>query len=327
MALALADLFCGVGGFSQAFHAAGFDTAFACDTDRAACDTFEANFDIRPAGDVFQIDIESLPWIDVVTAGFPCQPFSKAGKLKGFDDPRGGAFFGLKRVVRDLCPRAVVLENVQGLQQHDGGGTLRRMRDLLYEDGYETTVQLLDATDFGGVQHRRRLFVVGSLGGRAFDFDAVERTQMGMLRHILEPADRIPADEWLEPEEYTLLPHDQWKRARTGLIFAGYLNKRMRVEGGKPWASRNHRQHNRIYSSLGIAQTLASQESSGRFWVEIDGRVRRFTRLECARLMGFSDDFRWPVPGRFYQLCGNSVHVPTVRAVAAEVRRQLFPEA
>jgi len=322
----LADLFCGVGGFRLAMEPLGFESAYASDLNKDVCDTYENNFGDRPYGDVFRIVLKDLPKIDIVTAGFPCQPFSKAGLKQGFKDHRAGTFFGLMSFLQHTKARAFVVENVLGLKQHEKGETFRLMLAMLEAAGYRTSWEVLDAQNFGGAQHRRRVFVVGSRVGRSFDFTKLERLPPRKLHEVLQPDAEVPAENWLREDQYTLL--DRPRVQRSGMVFAGYLNKKMWVEGGVKSASRNHRQPFRIYSSVGVHRTISAQETSGRYFIEHEGRVRRLTCLECSRLMGFPDDFPWShrTGPKFYLQCGNSVHIPTVRAVAAEVKRQLFAE-
>lgn len=322
----LADLFCGVGGFRLAMEPLGFKPVYACDLNKDVADTYERNFGERPFGDVFRIVLQDLPKIDIVTAGFPCQPFSKAGLKQGFKDQRAGTIFGLMNVLQHSRAKAFVVENVLGLKQHDGGETFDLMLKMFEASGYTVAWDVLDAQHFGGSQHRRRVFVVGSRTGKTFDFSKVRRSPPVVLRDILDPVEQVPADAWLAEDQYTLL--DRPRRQRSGMVFSGYLNKKMWVEGGDKSASRNHRQPFRIYSADGVHRTISAQETSGRYFIEIDGRVRRLSPAECGRLMGFPSDFRWShaTGPKFYLQCGNSVHIPTVRAVAEQVKEQLFSD-
>lgn len=167
----VADVFAGIGGFHLAFDQAGAKTVFACESEPLARLTYEVNF--RPsspqlfdrhhfADDIRTLDLGAVPFFDVLTAGFPCQPFSVAGKQQGFDDERGTLFFALARLIAARRPEAFFLENVQGLAFHDHGRTLAEMKRVLTDVlGYSFHTKVVRACDFGVPQLRPRLFMVG----------------------------------------------------------------------------------------------------------------------------------------------------------------------
>lgn len=313
-----ADLFAGCGGIGLALRRAGFDVEWACEIDQAASSVYEDNFGHRPFGDIFGLDLESLPMVNLVAGGFPCQPYSKAGKRRGLGDERADTFTGMMRVIKAVRPDAVLIENVPGLLNQGGGEAFKFVVDSLGAAGFPCVSHaVLDATDFGGSQHRERLFIVA--GAVPFDFGSLPRRPHGSLADVLED---VGEDAWMRPEEYTLLKES--KRQASGMVFAGYRNKKMRLPEGSPASSGNHYQQNRIYSSRGVSHTISSQEVSGRHWVEHCGRARRLTRLEVQRLQGFPDDFRFGSPSTFYRQVGNSVHVPTVEAIARGVLDTFF---
>lgn len=169
--LRVADFFAGIGGFHLAFDGAGARTVFAAENDRHARITYEANFQpSNPelfesgnfASDVTTFDPQTMPDFDVLTAGFPCQPFSITGKRQGFKDARGTMFFEIARILAAKRPAAFFLENVQGLKSHDGGRTLATITSILTEDlGYSFHQKVIRACDFGLPQLRPRLFMVG----------------------------------------------------------------------------------------------------------------------------------------------------------------------
>lgn len=167
----MVELFAGIGGFRLAFERAGADTVFASENDPHARRTYEANF--RPhapalfesgrfAGDIRGVETSSIPRFDVLTAGFPCQPFSHAGRRTGFADPRGTLFFEIARILDGTRPAAFFLENVAGLATQDGGRTLATIQHVLTNQlGYSFEARLVRACDFGLPQLRPRLFMVG----------------------------------------------------------------------------------------------------------------------------------------------------------------------
>ena len=156
------DLFAGIGGFRLGFTQAGYQCVFSCEID-ANCQTVYANnFGETPFADITQIDVRSIPDFEVLTAGFPCQPFSICGKRKGFEDTRGTLFFHICRIIEAKQPAIAVLENVKYLIYHDGGKTLAIILESLEELGYYVSYALLNSKDFGVPQHRERLVIIAS---------------------------------------------------------------------------------------------------------------------------------------------------------------------
>lgn len=162
------DLFAGVGGIrlgaSQALAKVGIDSrcVLSSEIDEKACETYKLNFGEQPQGDVREItEIEPF---DFLLAGFPCQPFSYAGKRRGFGDTRGTLFFEIERILGRYCPKAFLLENVRGLKTHDNGRTFDTIMQKLHDLGYGTAELILNSSDFGVPQNRVRLYILGLYG-------------------------------------------------------------------------------------------------------------------------------------------------------------------
>lgn len=319
------DLFAGIGGFRQGFESIGFECVFSSEMDEHAQEMYFANFGERPYGDITKIDVENIPSHDILLAGFPCQPFSIAGEKKGFNDTRGTLFFDIARILKDKKPKVVVLENVKHFKSHDNGNTLKVVLQTLEDLGYTTNWAVLNAKDFGVPQNRERTIIIAALNGVEFDFNRLETKKGVVLKDILE----VGEFEYLDESEYTIIENP--KKQLSGLIFNGYRNKNIRTKGVREnteHLSRVHKQPNRIYSSEGTHPTLSSQESSGRYFIYHDGKVRKLTQKECFRLMGFPDSFKL-VGGqsKLYNRIGNSIVVSMVEAIAKEVNVQLLNEA
>lgn len=164
----LIDLFAGVGGIrigaTQALQEFGIESkcVLSSEIDEKACETYYLNFGEYPSGDIHNIiDIEPF---DFLLAGFPCQPFSYAGKRKGFGDTRGTLFFEIERILDNYKPKAFLLENVRGLYTHDKGRTFETIINKLHELGYGTYDLLLNSSNFGVPQNRVRLYILGIKG-------------------------------------------------------------------------------------------------------------------------------------------------------------------
>lgn len=191
------DLFAGMGGFRVGFERAAkkhnipVTCVFSSEIKEYAIKVYEDNFQEIPSGDITEINESSIPDFDVLLAGFPCQAFSSAGKRQGFLDTRGTMFFHIERILKEKKPRAFILENVEGLINHDKenktdpiGNTLKTIISILEKLGYKVSWDLFDSSNFGLAQARKRVFIVGSLGNEIDikNFDS----KVCLLEDILE---------------------------------------------------------------------------------------------------------------------------------------------
>ena len=320
------DLFAGIGGFRLGFNQASYQCVFSCEIDSSCQEVYKNNFDEIPFSDITAIDVKAIPDFEVLTAGFPCQPFSICGKRKGFEDTRGTLFFHICRILEAKQPRFAVLENVKYLIYHDGGKTLKVILESLEDLGYYVNYALLNSKDFGVPQNRERLVIVASKN-KAFNFKNLLITKpIPKLGDFLIKNDKF---DYLSSDEYTLI--DNPKLQQSGLIFVGYrTHKTIWKKGVRPnteHLSRVHHQPNRIYSVTGIHPTIPSQETSGRFFIYLpsEHKVRKLTINECYKIMGFPNDFKsCNVLGNSYKQIGNSVCVPMIYQIALEIKKELL---
>ncbi|MFA7193789.1 MAG: DNA cytosine methyltransferase [Candidatus Paceibacterota bacterium] len=185
------DLFAGIGGFHIAFSNVGCECVFASEWDTNARKTYTHNFENKHpelfssnnfVGDINSItDIKSqIPDFDILTGGFPCQPFSQAGHKKGFNDTRGTLFFTIADIIKQKQPKAFFIENVRGLLKHDDGKTFATIKKVIEEDlGYSFYYKIIKASDYGVPQHRPRLFMVG-FKDKNIDFEFPEPQQLNL---------------------------------------------------------------------------------------------------------------------------------------------------
>lgn len=325
------DLFAGIGGLRRAMESAGGRCIFTSEWDKYAQQTYMANFpDNRlPAGDIRQVEAEDIPPHDVLVAGFPCQPFSIAGVSKknalgrahGFEDEtQGTLFFDVLRILMHHRPAAFMLENVKNLKSHDRGRTFEVIRRKLTEDlGYTLETRVIDAGHFVP-QHRERIVMVGFREATGFSFDDVQLPTYGTrrMRHILHPENGTERPEGhftigpdaLVSEKYTLTD-------KLWAYLQGYAEKHKAKGNGFGFG---------LVDGDSIARTLSARyyKDGSEILVGRDKgkNPRRLTPRECARLMGYPDDFRIPVSDtQAYKQFGNSVAVP----VFAEVARVMAP--
>lgn len=155
------DLFCGIGSFHYSFKKLNWKCVMACDIDKAVKETYKENYDLLPLDDITEIEPVNITSYDILCAGFPCQPFSQCGKHKGFDDKRGTMFFHIMKFVEYHKPTILILENVQGLLNHDKGKTFDRMKGDIEAANYTITYKVIKCSDYGLPQMRKRLFIIG----------------------------------------------------------------------------------------------------------------------------------------------------------------------
>ena len=185
------DLFSGIGGFREGLtRAGGFTCTGYCEIDEFADKSYRALFDTEGewfCSDIKKADPDEIPEFDLLCAGFPCQPFSIAGNLGGFSDPRGTLFFEIARLAAARKPAYLLLENVPNLLSHDGGRTFASILHALDRLGYGVEWQVLNSSDFGVPQSRKRLYLIGYLDercrGKVFPFTETAGTSPVQIRH------------------------------------------------------------------------------------------------------------------------------------------------
>jgi DNA (cytosine-5)-methyltransferase 1 len=201
MQLRFIDLFAGLGGFHLALKALGHKCVFACELDEDLAALYEKNFGLRPHGDIRALDLDALPAHDILCAGFPCQPFSKAGGQQGFQCPQWGDLIDyVIRVLRTHRPRFFLIENVPNLVRHNNGSTWRTIEHRLRLAGYGISNMLLSPHHFGVPQIRERAFIVGRRGGlNGFHWPKPMPEAALSIRSAL---DKRPVDAKLLPQHF-----------------------------------------------------------------------------------------------------------------------------
>lgn len=182
------DLFAGLGGFHKALHELGHECVFASELNETLRKVYEENWGIMPEGDIKKITnkvIHVIPKHDILCAGFPCQPFSKAGKQMGREDiERGTLFDEIIKILEYRKPKYFILENVPFIAKHDNEETWNYMKSELERLGYDVDHRNYSPHDFGIPQHRLRIFIVGSLKGlKHFSFDNIDNKKVDLLEN------------------------------------------------------------------------------------------------------------------------------------------------
>lgn len=325
------DLFAGIGGLRTAFDGIGGRCVFTSEWDKYAQLTYQSNYpDNRPiAGDITKISPNDIPEHDVLLAGFPCQPFSIAGVSKknalgrkhGFlDKTQGTLFFDVARIIKAHRPSAFLLENVKNLKNHDKGRTFEIIRKILEEElNYELHVRVINARHFLP-QNRERIVIVGFNRATGFSWDDLNLPEEGgvKMRSVLHPEDG---------NEPTEKPFTEGKSARVNpkYTLSDHLWKYLRDYAAKHKAAGNGFGFGLVGADDTCRTLSARYYKDGSEILINQGQrknPRRLTPRECARLMGFSDNFKIPVSDmQAYKQFGNSVAVP----VFCEVARIMQP--
>ena len=306
------DLFCGIGGFHLALSSLGAKCLFASDINKEACDVYEKNFKIKPHGDITQINAEEIPKHDILCAGFPCQPFSISGNQKGFEDEhgRGKLFFDIVRIAKYHKPKILLLENVKNFEKHDGGKTIKRVISELEDIDYSVFYDVLCASDFGIPQQRNRIYIVAfrkDLKVESFQFPTPHKGFKTVQDVLIRKIDNQIIGSYYIDREYEITKVATKKNKE--LIRIGKIGK--------------GRQGERIYSIKGQATTLSSQGGglggkTGMYLIR--NKVRKLYPRECARLMGFPDDFLLAdTQEQNYKQFGNSVVVDVIQEIALKI--------
>lgn len=292
------DLFAGIGGIRLGFEHVGGICVFSSEYDEDACRTYEANFQEHPSGDITKINAQDIPDFDILLGGFPCQAFSIIGKKEGFaNETCGTLFFDIERILKEKRPPAFMLENVRNLTAHDHGNTFRTMKEHLEALGYHIHAKVLNALDYGVPQKRERIFIVGFLDDVQFEFpEPVPAQERQTLTDILETnvdrkyyvkdAIRISRLERLKDKNYP-----------------------------KPYISHE----NMAGSITPHPYSSALRAGASANYILINDE-RRPTEREMLRIQGFPDTYKIVLPySKVKKQCGNSVAVPVIKAIAANM--------
>ncbi|WP_228703598.1 DNA cytosine methyltransferase [Moraxella ovis] len=306
------DLFAGIGGIRLGFEQAFGDDiefVFSSELDKFAKQTYHANFNEMPYGDITQIEAKDIPPHDIILAGFPCQAFSIAGLRKGFDDTRGTLFFDVARIAKYHKPKLLFLENVKGFKNHDKGNTFLVVKQTLEELGYRVYADILNAKNFGVPQNRERIYIIAILN----DFNQTANIDFNYLKNIVKPS-------------------------KVGSILQESVDDKYTISD-KLWAGHQRRKLEHKQKGNGFGYCLFNKNSdytstiSARYYkdgseilIEQQGKnPRKLTPREAGRLQGFPDDYVIPVSdNQAYKQFGNSVAVPVIYALAEHIRKVLF---
>ena len=302
------SLFSGIGGIDLGFEQAGFEIAWANDLDAAACKTYRNNFPntILIEDDVRNVDPLTMSDINVLIAGFPCQPFSVMGYRRGFKDPRGNLFFEIARFIDVKQPKVVFLENVQNLMKHDNGKTFLVIYNTLAQFGYSVKYRVINATDVNIPQNRSRIFIV------AFrDIEDCDRFSFPQYTPLKATIDDIIDRSIKHDDIYYYGSESRYFKT----LNANIVDKKgiYRIDDSgiatRKWD---------------ICPTLKANMGTYHDRVPIirdDFGIRKLTPMECLAFQGYPKDYSFKGVSleNAYKQCGNTVCVPIIKSIAAKL--------
>ena len=310
------DLFCGLGGFRIAAQNSGMQCVFSSDIDSSVREVYYRNFNDMPVGDITTINPKDIPDHDLLCAGFPCQPFSLAGKRLGFEDTRGTLFFEVAKIIKIKKPKFVLLENVGGLVNHDKGKTLAVIRNIINDLGYEFFSKVMNACDYGIPQNRVRWY------GIAINKNYYEEMKKKNIKFNFPDECELTfsLDDIIQNnvgEEYII--SDICSR-NIDLHLADFL-KSKRYSSKNIIIATEIRPSRCNFRCDGISPCLTAKMGTGGNNVPVIVKERRkYTEKECLRIMGFPDWYVIPKNKmQSYKQIGNSVVVPIVEKLTMEI--------
>ena len=297
------DLFAGCGGIYQGMESAGFRTVFANDINPDCKPTWDINFDTPlTVKDLTTIEHTDLPDFDCLTGGFPCQPFSMAGKRLGFSDTRGTLFFKIAELINYKRPQTFLLENVKQLYHHDEGRTFKTILRVLQEDlGYDVHYKVLNTLNYGVPQNRERVFIVGFKDKVDFRFpDPVPLTVS--VKDLL--------DDEVGEEYYYRENHKHYG------VISRHVTDEDKVYQWR-WSYVRENKKN-------VCPTILASNMQPTL-IKVKDGIRTITPREGFRLQGFPDTFKIPdlSDRKLFHQIGNSVSVPVIKALGDEIRKRI----
>ena len=326
----LISLFSGAGGLDLGFEKAGFDIVIANEYDKSIWDTYEKNHTARLIkGDIRDINESDFPDdIDGIIGGPPCQSWSEAGAQRGICDSRGKLFFEYIRILREKQPKFFLAENVSGMLANKHSDAVKNIISQFEDCGYNITLNLVNAADYGVPQDRKRVFYIGFRRDLGADFEfpvptTPEQYQKITLRQAIDDLEftAVPAKPGNKTNGKLQVPNNEYYIGAYSTIFMSRNRVRSWDEQGftVQASGRQCQLHPRAPKMLFV-------EKNKRIFVPgKESLYRRLTVRECARLQGFPDDFEfiYNYVDDGYKMVGNAVPVHLAYLVAKQIRKTL----
>ncbi|SFI01445.1 DNA (cytosine-5)-methyltransferase 1 [Selenomonas ruminantium] len=349
------DLFCGCGGLSEGFKLSGYQIVGGVDFNQPAIDTFNLNFKGATGycGDLSEMDKEKITEvfgditdIDIIIGGPPCQGFSSANRWQNEqDDPRNRLFFEFVKFVDMANPKAIVIENVQGIITRNNGYAKKRIYEIFESRGYSVNHCILNAADYGVPQYRKRNFFVILKGSRKFDFNKLKKVDkpvtveeaIGELYNFeshnsnaplfLDNAPLTPYQKYLRNKNDTILNHEVKYPAEKVQERISHVPQggNWRDVPAELWPSNRQNRHSSAYKRLDPSDrscTIDTGNAHSNYFHPLYNRIP--TPREAARLQSFPDDFVFNSNrGNNYRQIGNAVPPLLAKAIADALKPEI----
>ena len=312
--LKMIDLCAGTGAFTYAFEQTKFvDVIFANDFEQTSKTIYDYNFNHKlTLGNICDVDVKNIPAHDILTAGFPCQPFSIAGKQEGFDDARSNVFWKIIEIIKYHSPQCVILENVKNLTSHDDGKTFKIIKESLEKEKYNIIYKVLNTSDITDVpQHRERIYIICVKNKKIFD-----NFNLDFKKVKKQPIKNILSTDAIDKKYYYNNENNKIHKMVMDVVIDNesvYQFRRIYVRENK-----NNE-----------CPTLTANMGSGGHNVPIildNNGARKLTPRECFNFQGFPENYKLPKlsDSKLYKLAGNAVSVPVVKLIANKIVPELY---
>jgi len=283
------DLFCGLGAFHYAFNSlenenTKYKCVFACDIDDNVRKIYKENYGITPEGDINKVDFEKLPNFDILCGGFPCQPFSIAGKKEGFEDKvKGNLFYAILKIIDAKNPSTVVLENVKNLLTINNGETFNTINAELQKRGYIVSFKVIDSKYYNSPQSRQRLFIICNKT-KKYEFQVEPTNKITPVSSIIDNTET----KFLNYEEKYKLEKCKEAGSKNGCKMLFKMIHKITNKGG--------RQGERVYSIDSCGPTICASSGgpgakTGLYY--INEKIRRLNVIEGLKMFGFDEKYKW----------------------------------
>lgn len=313
--LRMIDLFAGTGAFSLAFQSTNeVSVIYANDMCQASKTIYDENFSHKlTLKNLNDVTVEELPGHDILTGGFPCQPFSIAGKQEGFADERSNVFWKILAIIGYHKPRCVILENVKNILSHDNGDTFKVIIGNLEKEGYHICYKVLNTADITGIpQHRERIYIVCLKDKKIFDKFSLDFPKVDKkgTTSFLEQEQEQKQGDTIPSKYYYTDKSSTWNLVKSSVVKKDTIY-----------------QYRRVYvreNKSNECPTLTANMGSGGHNVPIiltDSGIRKLTPRECFNFQGFPSTYKLPnlCDSNLYKLAGNAVSVPVVNLIANRI--------
>lgn len=321
------SLFSGVGGIDLGFIQSGFDVNWAIELDKHACVTYKENFKHSLIQkDINLVSGKDLSTVDVLCAGFPCQPFSLAGHRKGFEDERGNIFFQIIRLINELRvkPKVLFLENVKNFKQHDNGNTFKTVLNIIQDEGYSIFFDILNTAEYTPIpQNRERTFLICFKDEANWEFSKNSNLASKKFLKLFPPPkarNKNTIHKYLETKKIDELFFYRKDKYNYSELKKSIQSQDTIYQWRRVYVRKNQEKN---------CPTLTANMGTGGHNVPLiltnDG-IRKLTPRECFNFQGFPKHFKIPATvsnSQLYKQAGNSVTVPLIKKLAMSIRKVL----